>query len=487
MLIYSALLALGATLAAAVQSLEVQGEYFVNPKSGNRFQIVGVAYQPGGSAGYNKEAGRDPLSDPDICLRDAALLQILGVNTIRVYNLNPDVNHDKCASIFNAAGMYMVLDVNSPLIGDSLTSYKPWESYYASYLNRTFAVVEAFKNYPNTLAFFSGNEVINDENSGKNVPPYMRAVTRDIKNYVKKHCSRPIPVGYSAADVRDILFDTYNYFQCTLEGDAGDMSKADIFALNSYSWCGKSTFKAASYDQLVSGFAGADVPIFFSEFGCNTPSPRIFQEIGTIYGSEMNGVFSGGVVYEYTQEDNNFGLVDMKADGSATLMPDFLALQKQYSTLDFTKIQGQKAATTSTKKPPVCKPGLIQNSGFNNNFTIPVLPPDTQEIIDGGVSPKPVGKLVKIDNWKVKFTVKNPDGTVINNLAVSPLADDSINEPGTNTEESSSATSSTPEESSTTENAPAATTSKDAAARPGALVLPAAVMGALAVFAGIAI
>lgn len=405
----------------------MQGQYFVNPKTGNRFQIVGVAYQPGGSAAYDKKAGRDPLSDPDICLRDAALLQIMGVNTIRVYNVNPDVNHDKCASIFNAAGMYMVLDVNSPLVGDSLTSYNPWESYYAAYLNRTFAVVEAFKNYPNTLAFFSGNEVINDEKTGATVPPYVRAVTRDIKNYVKKHSTRPIPVGYSAADVRSILFDTYNYFQCSLKGDDGDMSKGDIFALNSYSWCGESDFKKASYDQLVSGFTGNSVPIFFSEFGCNEVSPRVFTEVETIYGSQMDTVFSGGVVYEYTQEKNNYGLVDMKEDGSATLMKDFLSLKAQYAKLNFTEIQGKKAPSTAAPAPPVCDSKLITTEGFYSNFTLPVLPPNATEIIENGVSPKPVGKLVEIKDWKVKFTVKNPDGTVISNLAVKPLADDGVN------------------------------------------------------------
>jgi hypothetical protein len=362
MLVHSALLALGATLAAAVQPLEVQGEYFVNPTTGNRFQIVGVAYQPGGSAAYNEKTGRDPLSDPDICLRDAALLQILGVNTIRVYNVNPDVNHDECASIFNAAGMYMMLDVNSPLVGDSLTSWLPWESYYTEYLNRTFAVVEAFKNYPNTLAFFSGNEVINDEPSGATVPPYMRAVTRDVKNYVKNHSKRPIPVGFSAADVRSILFDTYNYFQCTLDGDEDNMSRGDLFALNSYSWCADSSFKEASYDELVAGLENTAVPVFFSEFGCNTPSPRVFTEIGTIYGPQMDQVFSGGIVYEYTQEENNYGLVDMKEDGSATLMSDFLTLKEQYSKLDFKALQGQKPpADTGSNTPPKCSSSLIKD------------------------------------------------------------------------------------------------------------------------------
>lgn len=91
-----------ATLAAAVPAIDVQGSFFVNNATGARYQIVGVAYQPGGSAGYNPGSGVDPLSNKDECLRDAALMQILGVNAIRVYNIDPDVNHDECVSIFNA-------------------------------------------------------------------------------------------------------------------------------------------------------------------------------------------------------------------------------------------------------------------------------------------------------------------------------------------------------------------------------------------------
>jgi 1,3-beta-glucanosyltransferase GAS3 len=101
-------------------------------------------------------------------------MQRLGVNCIRVYNLDPAGNHDLCASIFNAVGIYMILDVNSPLPNESLDRGAPWNSYNPVYLNRTFGVVEAFKNYPNTLMFFSGNEVINDIPSGGVVPPYIR-------------------------------------------------------------------------------------------------------------------------------------------------------------------------------------------------------------------------------------------------------------------------------------------------------------------------
>ena len=87
-------------------------------------------------------------------------MQMLGINTIRSYNLNPGANHDACASIFNSAGIYMMLDVNSPFGGESINRADPQSSYTTSYLNRTFALIDAFRGYPNTLGFFSANELV---------------------------------------------------------------------------------------------------------------------------------------------------------------------------------------------------------------------------------------------------------------------------------------------------------------------------------------
>lgn len=67
----------------------------------------------------------------------------------------------------------MLLDVNSPLPNGSLDRTAPWTTYDLDYLTRIFSVVEAFKNYPNTLGFFAGNEVINEQ-STKEVPAYIR-------------------------------------------------------------------------------------------------------------------------------------------------------------------------------------------------------------------------------------------------------------------------------------------------------------------------
>lgn len=226
-----------ATAALAVNPIVVSQQQFADSKTGDRFMIVGVDYQPGGQGAYGETNTQDPLSNATICLRDAALMQELGVNTIRSYNVDPTLNHEECASIFNSVGIYMILDVNSPLAGQSIDRSQPKNSYNLDYLKHIFAVVEAFKGYPNTLGFFSGNEIINDIPTAGPNPPYIRAVTRDLKQYIAAQASRKIPVGYSAAQVQEVLKDSWAYLQCNnAEGDDEDMSRSDMFGLNSYSW-----------------------------------------------------------------------------------------------------------------------------------------------------------------------------------------------------------------------------------------------------------
>ena len=87
----------------------------------------------------------------------------------------------------------------------------------------------------------------------------LQAVQRDLKNYIKKHSPRTIPVGYSAADVREILRDTWAYMQCNHEDDA---ASSDFFGLNSYSWCGTATFQTSGYVDLVNMFNQSAIPVF---------------------------------------------------------------------------------------------------------------------------------------------------------------------------------------------------------------------------------
>lgn len=213
-----------------------------------RFYIRGIDYQPGGSS-----VNLDPLADTDICMRDIANFKDLGINTVRVYAVDNSLNHDQCMKALQDANIYLVLDVNNPKY--SINRGQPGPSYNAKYLQSVFATVEMFAQYPNTLAFFSGNEVINDDKDTDKSAPYVKAVTRDMKNYINSRGLRKIPVGYSAADVAKNRMQTAMYMNC-----GTDDMRSDFFAFNDYSWC-NSDFQVSGWDQKVKNFTDYGLPI----------------------------------------------------------------------------------------------------------------------------------------------------------------------------------------------------------------------------------
>lgn len=171
-----------------VTPVTVKGNAFF--KGDERFYIRGVDYQPGGSSNV-----KDPIADVEGCKRDVPKFKELGLNTVRVYSIDNSKNHDECMNLLADAGIYLALDVNTPEY--AINREKPKPSYNAVYLQYIFATVEKFAQYKNTLLFFSGNEVVNDKKSSSSAP-YVKAVTRDLRNYIRSRNLRKVPVGYSA-------------------------------------------------------------------------------------------------------------------------------------------------------------------------------------------------------------------------------------------------------------------------------------------------
>ena len=65
-----------------------------------------------------------------------------------------------------------------------------------------------------------------------------------------------------------------------------------------------------------------------SEYGCIT-NTRKFEEVASLYGSDMTPVYSGGLVYEYSQEVSGYGLVSISGSQVSEL-PDFGSLQSAF-------------------------------------------------------------------------------------------------------------------------------------------------------------
>lgn len=331
--------------ASALNPIVVRGNAFYDSETNERFYMRGVDYLPGGSSDF-----LDPLLDTDICERDIAYFQDLGLNAIRVYSVDNSGDHSECMRMLDDAGIYLILDVNTPK--NSINRANPAYSYNTAYLQHVFATIDAFKDYNNLLGFFAANEVINDENT-TSTAPYVKAVVRDMKSYISSQADRPIPVGYSAADISANRVQQAEYFNCGEDGE-----RIDMFGINDYSWCGQSDYSTSGYHDKVESYSGYTKPMFFSEFGCNEITPRPFTEIRSIFHENMTSVFSGGLVYEYSEEDNKYGLVEISSGGSVSTKDDYDNLKSELENTSSPSGDGGASDSTDASECPEYQEGV---------------------------------------------------------------------------------------------------------------------------------
>lgn len=333
--------ALCGTASASLPAIEIVGNKFYYSNNGSQFYMKGVAYQQ--DTANSSSTFVDPLISVSNCKRDIPYLQELDTNVIRVYALDVDSDHTECMELLQEAGIYLIADLSVP--DYSIDRSDP--AWTTTLLNRYTSVVDAFHNYTNVLGFFAGNEVTNKA-SNTDASAFVKAAVRDTKAYIKEKGYRSIPVGYSANDDTEIRVELAEYFAC---GDEED--RADFFGINMYEWCGNSTFKESGYLKITSQYKNLGIPVFFSEYGCNEVTPRLFEEVGTLYSSDMTDVWSGGIVYMYFEEENNYGLVTISNSKVSTLT-DFNNYKTEILAIDPTYATVSSDATTSSASVTTC-------------------------------------------------------------------------------------------------------------------------------------
>jgi hypothetical protein len=320
----------GGAVGADLPAITMKGAKFFY-ENGTQFFMKGVAYQQDTSAAgatfEKKKNFIDPLADEKSCRRDIPLLEELGTNTIRTYAIDPDADHSVCMKLLEDAGIYVISDLGEPQTSINRDDPK-WD---VELFTRYKAVVDELANYSNVIGFFAGNEVSNNKTNTE-ASAYVKAAVRDTKAHIKSKGYRWMGVGYAANDDKDIRAEIADYFNCGPEEDA-----IDFWGYNIYSWCGESSMQKSGYDEQIKFFEEYSVPVFFAEYGCNLPdgaAGRIFEETAALYNDQMTEVFSGGIVYMYNQEANDYGLVKVGSDGKATKLKDFDFLKKQVLKAD---------------------------------------------------------------------------------------------------------------------------------------------------------
>lgn len=303
----------------------------------------GVAYQQdysgNGTTTGSDNTYTDPLATASTCKRDIPYLQELQTNVIRVYAINPDSDHDECMTALADAGIYVIADLSAPITGGSIDRSDP--SWNDALYERYTSVVDAMHNYTNVLGFFAGNEVSNAPNN-TDASAFVKAAVRDTKAYIKSQGYRTIGVGYATNDDASIRVNMADYFNC---GDSAN--SIDFWGYNIYSWCGDSSYTESGYDVRTEEFESYSVPVFFAEYGCNAVSPRPFTEVQALFGSKMTPVWSGGIVYMYFQESNDYGLVTVDGN-TVTPNQDFDNLKSQIAKISPTGTNSASYSPTNS-------------------------------------------------------------------------------------------------------------------------------------------
>ncbi|SNX83253.1 related to GAS1 - glycophospholipid-anchored surface glycoprotein [Melanopsichium pennsylvanicum] len=376
-LILLALVAFFAGPTEAIPAVTRRGKYLY--QGNDRFYIKGVAYQEAApiaeSTAANDENGgfpepdsfTDPLALPDACNRDVANFRELGVNTIRVYSVNSSLDHDACMSTFSNAGIYVILDLALPLNGSINRAQPSWD---VGLLNLYANTIDTFTRYDNLLAVNIANEVVTQPSNAV-AAPFIKAAVRDVKAYLASKNSNVL-VSYSSTDGpsgvnqwRDML--AY-YLTC---GSAA--TSVDLYGLNSYSWCGDSSFTASGYSTLTTDFNALPVAAYLAEFGCVDgvgTNKRPWTEVAALYSRPMTDTFSGGVAFSYFPQSSglDYGLVSVSGD-TVTTRSDWDTLKRE--------LANTRSAPASAPSDVNGSPNYQQCRGGTTNFPASTTLPPT--------------------------------------------------------------------------------------------------------------
>lgn len=309
-----------------VNPVVLEGKRFYDSGTGEYFPIKGLAYYPRPNNGTDDMviySSVDFFTDEyqDLWEQDIAYFQRLGINTLRIYAVDPSQNHDRFMCRLQEAGIYVMVGLLAECEGCNIGPDEAPGCYPPSLKERGQFIINVFSRYSNTLVFSAGNEVTlyaTNRDIELNAP-CQKKFLRDMRAYVNQ-CSevlntilpRRVPIGMVNWDA--FRETQSNYFLCRTDPD-DELENAEWYGMNIYQHCDTTAVTVEDLDGwelLRDDFAAYNhpVPIIVAEYGCKEPfqeidgfeAQRNWLQVDALYTEDYVDVFAGGIVFEYSAE-----------------------------------------------------------------------------------------------------------------------------------------------------------------------------------------
>jgi beta-galactosidase/beta-glucuronidase len=266
--------------------VEVEGGLVVN---GERILLKGVNYTPtpiGEAPGDS-----DLFANIDILSRDLPLIQNMGCNLIRIYNLRDSTNLAKYTPFLDmchAHAIHVAVGMWVPYNAD-FSERKVREQYSTKFVN----MVKAFKDHPAILMWLFGNE-LNHHIKDHDALFQTVATCKDAVHDIEAAAGVWHPVSTPIGDCKDLEKLIAKYDDCV-----------DI-------WCTQ-LYRGATFGRLWTQIERAtSKPCLMTEFGCDAYDNNAQKEDEETQASFDVGLFNeilehrdlciGGIVFGYVDQ-----------------------------------------------------------------------------------------------------------------------------------------------------------------------------------------
>ncbi|SMD33162.1 Glucanosyltransferase [Reichenbachiella faecimaris] len=404
------------TSSTSISEISVSGKAFVDA-TGNRFMVRGIAL----STSMAMNGTNDLLADTNYdYIKNIILphLTYLGVNTVRVYQVDHTLNHNKVMNLLSDSNIYVMVG----LVTLSISVDRINPKYTLDLYNRITSVAQEFCAFSNTFAFSVGNEVVfpgeiytamgNNAKAAndtiKKDAAVIKSMIRDLKGYMNTKSLRAVPVGVAMQDGPASTLKAWGGIGTDVVAQyyaAGNSAeRADYIGINTYRYVNPSTGHGPlnAYDGLASEVTSLPIPVFLTESGgLNIPadsqapdSTRDWAIVTQVFNNPtLYQQLSGQVAFEFFEKEGFHGLFAQNADPSKTLIEftygqyngGYKQLAAQFQTASRISVPAAGTTPSPSTAPAKCNPPLLPCPAPNIKLSIENYAPKVLKVVQNTV------------------------------------------------------------------------------------------------------